>query len=238
MAVGDGQAELSPQGPLMVGGLVIAVQGDGGGVVVQLVEIDGELADRVGHDGEGERGDVGVEESVEAAADAVVVERRELGGDQPQPLRGVSGRPLAEAVEGLARDQEVLEQDHQPGGGGYAGPPVFGREVIAEEGLEAEPAEDDLEDRQRGETAGGQGPDGGACGPTAGVSWIGIVVRSPRLVPHGGIPRTPLSASESGGRSAAISADMVVRGWGRSRKKILTKFLRRYALTQVGRPSI
>jgi hypothetical protein len=34
----------------------------------------------VGHDGEGERGDVGVEEAVEVTADAVVVERRELGG--------------------------------------------------------------------------------------------------------------------------------------------------------------
>ena len=31
--------------------------------------------------------------------------------------------------------------------------------------------------------------------------------------------------------SAAISAEMVVREWGRSRGEILTKFLRRYALT-------
>jgi hypothetical protein len=80
MAVGEGQAELSAQGPLLVGGVVVAVEGDSGGVVVQLVQIDGELADCVGHDGEGERGDVGVEEAVEAAADAIVVERRELGG--------------------------------------------------------------------------------------------------------------------------------------------------------------
>ena len=53
---------------------------------MQFVEIDAELADRVRHDGEGERGDVGVEEAVEATADAVVVERRELGRGQSQQL--------------------------------------------------------------------------------------------------------------------------------------------------------
>ena len=77
------RAKLSLQGPLLVGGLVVAVQGDGGGVVVQLVERDGELADRMRHDGEGERRDVGVEEAVETAADAVVVKRGELPRDQP-----------------------------------------------------------------------------------------------------------------------------------------------------------
>ena len=122
VAVGDGQAELPPQGPLAVGGLVVAVEGDGGGVVVQLVEIDGELADRVGHDGEGERGDVGVEEAVEAAADAVVVERGELRRGQSQQSGAVPRGPLADAVEGLARDQEVLEQDQEGGRGGDAGP--------------------------------------------------------------------------------------------------------------------
>ena len=84
VAPGDGQPEPSPQGPLPVGRLVVAVEGDGGGVVVQFVEVDVELADGVGGDGQGQRGDVGVEEAVEAAADAVVVERGELlVGDRP-----------------------------------------------------------------------------------------------------------------------------------------------------------
>jgi hypothetical protein len=38
----------------------------------------------VGHDGEGERGDVGVEQAVEAAADTVVVERRQLPRGQSE----------------------------------------------------------------------------------------------------------------------------------------------------------
>ena len=62
VAVGDGQAELPAQGAFVLGSLVVAVEGDGGGVVVQFVEFDAELADGVCRDGEGERGDVGVEE--------------------------------------------------------------------------------------------------------------------------------------------------------------------------------
>jgi hypothetical protein len=49
------------------------MEGDGGRVVVQLVEIDGELADGVDDDGQCQGGDVGIEEAVEATADAVVV---------------------------------------------------------------------------------------------------------------------------------------------------------------------
>jgi hypothetical protein len=53
---------------------------------------------------------------------------------------------LADAVEGLAGDQEVLEQEQQPGGRGDAGPPVLAGEVVLEDGLEAEPLEEAVED--------------------------------------------------------------------------------------------
>jgi hypothetical protein len=120
VAVGDGQAKLSPEGPLLVGRLVVAVERDGGGVVVQFVEIDAELTDGVCHNRERERRDVGVEEPVEATSDAVVVERRELRCSQSQQLGRMACGPLADAVERLARDQEILDQDHQPGRGGDA----------------------------------------------------------------------------------------------------------------------
>jgi hypothetical protein len=86
------------------------MEGDGGGVVVQLVEIDAELTDGMDDDGQGEGGDVGVEEAVEAAADAVVVERGELGGAEAEELGDMACGPLAQAVEGLAGDEEILEQ--------------------------------------------------------------------------------------------------------------------------------
>jgi hypothetical protein len=51
-------------------------------------------------DGQDEGRDIGVE----AAADAVVVERGQLRGGEPEEFGDVSRRPLAEAVEGLAGD--------------------------------------------------------------------------------------------------------------------------------------
>ena len=114
---------------------------------MQLVEIDGELADGVDDDGQGEGGDVGVEEAVEAAADAVVVERGELGGGQAEEFGDMPRGPLAEAVEGLAGDQEVLEQEQQPGGRGDARSPVLAREMVAEDRLESEAVEEAVEDR-------------------------------------------------------------------------------------------
>jgi hypothetical protein len=186
---GDGQPESSPQGPLPVGGLVIAVAGHGGGVVVQLVQFDAELADGVRHGRQRQRGDVGVEEAVEAAADAVVVERRQLRRGEPEGFGGVAGGPLADAVEGLTREQEVLQQDQPGGRGGDARPAVLAGQVFAEELLAAEPPEEALQQGQRGDAAGGQGPAGGASG-LAGALWRGgLIARVVRRMPHGIVPR-------------------------------------------------
>ena len=183
---------------------------------MQLVQRDAELADRVRHDRERQRGDVGVEEPVEAAADAVVVERRQLLRGQPEQSGGMPGGPLADAVEGLAGDQQVLDEHQQPGGGGDAAAPVLAGQVVAEELLEAEPPEEAVEDRQGGDAAGGQGLSGGV-GRLAG-SWCGRGAIRPmvRVLIHGS-PRRSCRRDGSGGRSAAISADMVVRGGGSSR---------------------
>ena len=164
---GDGQPEPAPQGPLLVGGLVIAMEGDGGRIVVQLVEIDGELPDRVDDDGQGQGRDVGIEESVEAAADAIVVERGRLFGAQAQQIGDVPRGPLADAVEGLAGDEEVLEQEQEPGGGGDAAAAVLARQVVTEERLEAEAVEEAVEDRQDTDGGGVEGMAGGA-GDAAG----------------------------------------------------------------------
>jgi hypothetical protein len=179
VAVGDGQPEPASQRALAVGRLVVTVKGDGGGVVVQLVQLDAELAHGVGHDGQGERGDVGVEEAIEGAAGAVVVQRGQLPGGQPQQPRVVPRGPLADAVEGLAGDQEVLQQDQQGSGGADAGAAALAREVAAEELVEAEPPEEAVEDRQGGDASGGQGVAGGVR-VGAGVA---------RGVAHGFVPR-------------------------------------------------
>src|SRR5262249_48156909 len=178
VAVRDGQAEPPAQGALAVGTLVVAVEGDGSGVVVQLVQVDAELADGVGHDGEGERGEVGVEEAVEGATDAVVVQRGELRRGGPEPSRGVPPGPPADAVEGLAGGQEVLEQDQEGGGGGDADAAALVGEVVAEERVESEPSEEAVEDGQGGDAGG---PEGAAGGAGAGAGVIGVVT-------HGVVP--------------------------------------------------
>lgn len=74
--------------------------------------------------------------------------------------------PLAHAVEGLTGDQQVLEQEDQPGDRGDATAAVLAREVVAEDGLEAEPVEEAVEDRQDTDGEGAEGPACGAGGPS------------------------------------------------------------------------
>jgi hypothetical protein len=122
------------------------------------------------HDVKGERRDVGVEEAIETAADAVVVQRGQLSRRQPELFGGVPCGPLADAVEGLARQEDVLDQDEQTGRGGDTRPAVLRREVAVEELVEAEPPEEAVEDRQGGDAPGGQGAPGGVGSPS-GMSW-------------------------------------------------------------------
>src|SRR5262249_16412692 len=216
-------------------GLVVAVEGDGGRVVVQLVEIDVELADGVDDDGQGERGDVGIEEAVEAAADAGVVGRGGLGGGQAEevggggggplaPARGggaelgdVAGGPLAQAVEGLAGDEEVLEQQQQPGGGGDATAPVLAREVVTEDRLEPEAVEESVEDRQGGDGVGAEGAAGGA-GDAPGPERRGVLPGvTGGLARHERSPRcVDAEPDRAGRRPAARLPAMIPREESRS----------------------
>ena len=94
-------------------------------------------------------------------------------GDSPSEFGDVPRGPLADAVEGLAGDEQVPEQEQQPGGGGDAGPAVLARQVVAEERLEAEPFEEAVEDRQDADGVGVEGPAGGAGDPAGPERWRG-----------------------------------------------------------------
>src|SRR5262249_11986677 len=75
VAIGDRQAAPSSQGALVAEVLVVPMEGHGRGAVVQLIERDAEGADGVGRDVEGQGREVGVEEVVQGATDAIVIER-------------------------------------------------------------------------------------------------------------------------------------------------------------------
>src|SRR5262245_23366443 len=126
------------------------------------------------------------------------------------------GGPLADAVEGLAGDQQVLDEHQEPRGGGDAAASVLAGQVLAEEVPQAQPPEDVVEDRQGGDAPGGQGLSGGA-GRLAG-SWGGRGAIRPMIwVLIHGRPRYSCRHEGSGGRPAAISGAMVVRNVESSR---------------------
>jgi hypothetical protein len=102
VAVGDGQPQPPPQRARLRRILVVAMEGHGGRVVVQLVERDVELAGGVGGKVQRPGGDVGLEEAVEGAADPVVVEGGELIVGQSEEWGVVPCGPFADAVERLA----------------------------------------------------------------------------------------------------------------------------------------
>ena len=145
---GDGGPELAAEGAFLGSGVVVAVKGDGGGVVVQLVQLDGELAHGVGGDVEDQGGDVGVEELVEGASDAVVVECGELALGKPEQGWIIPRGPLADAVEWGARDEQVACQQEQCRGVGDAVAAVLARQPATQRFVEAQRAEEAVEEGQ------------------------------------------------------------------------------------------
>ncbi len=151
VAPGNGLAQLSAEGAFRVGVLVVAVEGNGGGVVVEFVEGHAEDTHQVLGHAQGQGGDGGIEEVIEAAAGAIVIERGDLLGGQAQEFGNVAACPCAYAVEGLAGQQDVLQQHEQGRRGGDACAGVCAGEVLAEELGEAQFLQDVVEERQRGD---------------------------------------------------------------------------------------
>ena len=179
---------------------------------MQLIERDVERTDGVGGDVENQGCDIGVEETVEGATDAIVIERGELLVGQVEPARVVPCGPLADAVEGLARDEQVPDEQEQRRGRGDAGPPILAREVFAEEFLDAKQLDEATEDRQGAHSPRLEGASLGVCDfpwPSCLLMLI-HVSRSRWDLAKGvqgvsGLPRPGVA----GGLAAAFSADMI-----------------------------
>ena len=127
------------------------------------------------------------------------------------------GSPLADAIEGLAGQEQVLQKDQQRGGRRDAGSSVFGGEVVAEELLESEPAKESIEDRQGGDAPGVQCAAVGVGDLAGSWSWgVSVVSRSLRLV-HRRASRRSQGHRDAGDRGVRPSAAMMSRGAGSSR---------------------
>ena len=141
LVVAEGDARWAPG--LVSGWLagIVPREGDGGGVLVQLGQVDAELADGAQHEGGQQAGAVGALQVVQGAAEAVVVEQSGLAGLKPQVFGGAAGRPGGDGVEWLAGQQEVGQEHAQGHGRGQrrlaAGQ---GRQVLLEQLPQLQPA--------------------------------------------------------------------------------------------------
>jgi hypothetical protein len=116
---------------------------------VQLIEADVEFAYGVSRDLQGERRDVGTEETVESLADAIVVERGQVGVRQSQEFGLMPRRPLADTIKWLARDQQVPQEYQQGCRRGDRSATILTGQVVVKKLMQAEAAEKTLQDRER-----------------------------------------------------------------------------------------
>src|SRR5262245_740516 len=103
---------------------------------MQFMECDLEFLDHTANDGQDQGGPDPLEQAIEASAEAVVVQPGQVLGMQTQEVRGEECGPVAHAIDGLAGEEEVGEEDHQRGGGGELGSGVILGEMFLEEAWE------------------------------------------------------------------------------------------------------
>ena len=103
-----------PESPLLaVGAGISPAESNRGGIVVQFVQGNAKFPHDVRGHGQDQRGHVGDEQSVQCPSHAVVVEPLDLQGSQSEGIGGMACRPFADAVNRLARDQKVTQQDQE-----------------------------------------------------------------------------------------------------------------------------
>ena len=152
MAAGRDRGRLAA--PLVaVGGAVVAVQHDRRRVVVQLRAVDPELAHRCEHQLGQQRGAIAVEQCVQGAADAVVVEQLALPGPQARQARLERGGPAGQAVERLARHAQVAHQHADSGRGRERRARVARGQVTRKRARHVDALKEPVDQRQRPELA-------------------------------------------------------------------------------------
>ena len=80
---------------------------------MQFVQADAELLDDVRGHGQDQRGHIGRKQPIQGPSHTVVVEQADLLRRQAQHIGGVACGPFAHAVDRLAGDQQVAQQDQQ-----------------------------------------------------------------------------------------------------------------------------
>ena len=112
-------------------------------------------------------GDIASEQAIETSSGAVIIERGQLGIGEPECLGSMSCGPFSNAVERLATEEHILEQDSDTNRGSDPAASVRGWEVRAEKLLEPHPLEYPIDDGQGAESVRVKNP---ALG-TSDLTW-------------------------------------------------------------------
>jgi hypothetical protein len=136
--------------------LVGAGERHGGRIIVQLVEADLELLDHLTDDRHDQGGSDALEHAVEASAKAVVVQSWEVLAAQSEEVGREEGGPVSDAIDRLARQQEIGEEHPQGGHGRQFGAGVILGEMLVEDAFELDALKDPLEQWQGADVVGAQ----------------------------------------------------------------------------------
>src|SRR6185312_2148835 len=121
-----------------------------GGILVQFLQLNGKGTDGLHHQGSEQTGAVGPLQVVESAADAVIVEQRQLVGTQVEVFGNPACDPGGQGVQRLACQQQVGEQDGEGDRGGQSGRPARQRRQVALEQLGQLQAVQEVADQRGG----------------------------------------------------------------------------------------
>jgi hypothetical protein len=133
VAEGDARRAAGLVGGRLAG--IVPTEGDGGGVLMELGQVDVEGADGVQDQGGQQAGAIGPTQVVQGAAEAVVVEQAHLVRLQAEVFGDAAGDPGGEGIKGLTGQQQVAHQDGQGDGRRQARPPSRQRREVALEQL-------------------------------------------------------------------------------------------------------
>jgi hypothetical protein len=89
-----------------------------------------------------------MEEKIQTPPDAVVVEQRHFWGPDSQEFRDPTVGPLAQLIEGMAREEHVAQEDLKRFPGSELPASIGTREMLGKEVLEPEALEEAIDDGQ------------------------------------------------------------------------------------------
>ena len=116
---------------------------------MEFVEVQGEFVHDVTDEVQDEGRPVAAKEGGQTAADAIVVEEADGHGREAQCVGIVTGGPLAQAIEGFPRQEQVPDEDEQAAGNRQFAAAVLVGQVCVQDVFEMHPLEEVIENGQR-----------------------------------------------------------------------------------------